>query len=176
MVFKYHVSPEYAGIIPSLMPFGTIILTPIFGTIYDKVGKGASLMILGSVILTAIHVCFALPIIQQAWFAVILMILLGVAFSLVPSAMWPSVPKIIPMKQLGSAYAIIFYIQNIGLTLIPMFMGTIIEKNTVNGVPSFAVPMMTFACFGFAAVIFGIILKILDARKGYGLEQANIKE
>ena len=176
MVFKYHVSPEYAGIIPSLMPFGTIILTPIFGTIYDKVGKGASLMILGSVILTAIHVCFALPIIQQAWFAVILMILLGVAFSLVPSAMWPSVPKIIPMKQLGSAYAIIFYIQNIGLTLIPMFMGTIIEKNTVNGVPSFAVPMMTFACFGFAAVIFGIILKILDVRKGYGLEQANIKE
>jgi predicted MFS family arabinose efflux permease len=175
MVVKYHVSPDYAGIIPSLMPFGTIILTPIFGGIYDKIGKGATLMILGSVLLTLVHIFFALPVLETAWFAVLLIILLGVAFSLVPSAMWPSVPKIIPMKQLGSAYAIIFYIQNIGLTLIPMLMGTIIEKNTVNGVPHFFVPMMTFAVFGVAAVFFGIILKILDAKKGYGLEKPNIK-
>ena len=176
MIYKYHVDPYYAGWIPSVMPFGTIILTPIFGSIYDKVGKGATLMIIGSLILTGVHVCFALPIVEQTWFAVSLVVLLGVAFSLVPSAMWPSVPKIIPMKQLGSAYAIIFYIQNIGLTLIPMLMGTIIENNTYNGVPTFVVPMMTFAGFGVAAVLFGILLKVLDARNNYGLEQANIKD
>ena len=176
MIVKYHVSDNYAGIIPSLMPFGTIVLTPIFGAIYDKVGKGATLMIIGSLILTGVHVCFALPILETAWFAVVLIILLGVAFSLVPSAMWPSVPKIIPMKQLGSAYAIIFYIQNIGLTLIPMLMGTIIEKNTVDGVADFTIPMVTFAAFGVAAVVLGIMLRILDAKKQYGLEQPNIKE
>lgn len=176
MVFKYGVSESWAGLIPSLMPFGTIVLTPIFGSIYDKIGKGATLMIIGSVLLTAIHVLFALPVFEFAWFAVILVILLGVAFSLVPSAMWPSVPKIIPMKQLGSAYAIIFYIQNIGLTLIPMLMGTIIEKNTHNGVPDFTVPMMSFAVLGIAAVVFGLILRILDAKKGYNLEKPNIKD
>ncbi len=175
MIVKYHVDADYAGIIPSLMPFGTILLTPVFGLIYDKIGKGATLMIAGSVILTVVHIFFALPICETAWFAVVLIILLGVAFSLVPSAMWPSVPKIIPMKQLGSAYAIIFYIQNIGLTLIPMLMGTIIEKNTVNGTPHFFVPMMTFASFGVAAVFFAVVLKILDGRKGYGLEKPNIK-
>ncbi len=175
VVFKYGVDETFAGWIPSLMPLGTIVLTPIFGSIYDKIGKGATLMIIGSVLLTGIHVLFALPILETAWLAIILVVLLGVAFSLVPSAMWPSVPKIIPMKQLGSAYAIIFYIQNIGLTLIPMVMGTIIEKNTHNGVPSFTIPMMSFAVLGIAAVFFGIVLKVLDARKGYGLEQANIK-
>lgn len=147
MIYKYHVDPYYAGWIPSVMPFGTIILTPIFGSIYDKVGKGATLMIIGSLILTGVHVCFALPIVEQTWFAVSLVILLGVAFSLVPSAMWPSVPKIIPMKQLGSAYAIIFYIQNIGLTLIPMLMGTIIENNTYNGVPTFCCSNDDFCWF-----------------------------
>ncbi len=174
MIFKYGVDEELAGLIPSLMPFGTIVLTPIFGSIYDKIGKGATLMIAGSVLLTGIHVFFALPVLEYAWFAIILVILLGVAFSLVPSAMWPSVPKIIPMKQLGSAYAIIFYIQNIGLTLIPMVMGTIIEKNTHNGVPDFGVPMMSFAVLGIAAVVFGLILKVLDSKKGYNLEKANI--
>lgn len=176
MVFKYGVDPYYAGIIPSLMPFGTIFLTPIFGSIYDRVGKGATLMIVGSVILTTVHILFALPILNTAWFAVTLIILLGVAFSLVPSAMWPSVPKIIPLKQLGSAYAIIFYIQNIGLTIIPMLMGTIIEKNTVHGVPNFTVPMLTFASFGVAAVFFGVILRVLDAKEGYGLETPNNQE
>lgn len=176
MVFKYGVDEEFAGWIPSLMPFGTIILTPLFGSIYDKIGRGATLMIIGALILTGVHVMFALPILETPWFAVMLIILLGVAFSLVPSAMWPSVPKIIPMKQLGSAYSIIFFIQNIGLTLIPMVMGTIIGMNTHNGVPNFTIPMMSFAFLGAAAVVFGVILRLLDAHKHYGLEMPNIKE
>ena len=174
MVFKYGIDETYAGWIPSLMPFGTILLTPLFGSVYDKLGKGASLMMIGSLVLTLVHVLFALPVLETTWFAVVLVILLGVAFSLVPSALWPSVPKIIPIKQLGSAYAIIFYIQNIGLTLIPMLIGTVIERHTEGGVPDFTVPMLTFAGFGGAAVLFALLLRYVDARKHYHLEEPNI--
>lgn len=93
---KYGVSTSLAGIIPSLIPFGNLIMTPLFGSIYDKKGKGATIMIIGSLLLILVHVLFALPILNYWWFATFIMILLGVVFSLVPSAMWPSVPKIIP--------------------------------------------------------------------------------
>lgn len=176
MQYKYGVDIAWAGTIPSILPFGTIVLTPLFGSIYDRIGKGATLMIIGSAMLTLCHVLFALPILDTAWFAVIVMVLLGVAFSLVPSAMWPSVPKIIPMKQLGSAYAIIFYIQNIGLTMVPMLIGSVIQGQTAaDGTIDFTVPMSIFACFGLAAILLAFYLRVLDGKKGYGLEQPNIK-
>lgn len=182
MIFKYGVPESWAGYIPAILPFGTIILTPVFGTLYDKIGKGATLMIIGSVMLTAVHVMFALPILNTSWFAIILMVMLGIAFSLVPSAMWPSVPKIIPMKQLGSAYSIIFYIQNIGLSMVPVLIGYVIEnyakQPAVNGVTNydFTIPMTIFAIFGIAAIVIAFALKVLDGKKHYGLEQANIKK
>ena len=148
MIIKYNVSPDLAGVIPGLLPFGTILLTPLFGSMYDKLGKGATLMIIGSVLLTVVHILFAMPLLNVWWFAVIVMIILGVAFSLVPSAMWPSVPKIIPMKQLGSAYAIIFYIQNIGLSMVPVLIGNVIADNTANGTTDYTEPMLIFALFG----------------------------
>ena len=170
MIIKYNVSPDLAGMIPGLLPFGTILLTPLFGSLYDKIGKGATLMLIGSVLLTVVHVLFALPLLNGWWFAVIVMILLGIAFSLVPSAMWPSVPKIIPMKQLGSAYAIIFYIQNIGLSMVPVLIGNVIAANTANGTTDYTMPMSIFALFGAIAVVISILLKIVDKKKGYGLE------
>ena len=173
MIIKYHVSPELAGIIPGLLPFGTILLTPLFGSVYDKVGKGATLMIIGSTLLTVVHVMFALPILDIWWFAVIVMILLGIAFSLVPSAMWPSVPKIIPMKQLGSAYAIIFYIQNIGLSMVPMLIGNVIQNNTSGGTTDYTVPMSIFAGFGCISIVLSLMLKGADKKHNYGLEKAN---
>lgn len=104
--FKYGVDANVAGLIPAMLPFGTIFLTPFFGSIYDKYGKGATLMIIGSCLLTLVHVVFALPL--NSWvLAIVMMLILGIAFGLVPSAMWPSVPKIIPMKLLGTAYALI---------------------------------------------------------------------
>lgn len=175
MIIKYGVSPSIAGMIPGLLPFGTMLLTPLFGSLYDKMGKGATLMIIGSVLLTIVHILFAMPLLNVWWFAVIIMILLGIAFSLVPSAMWPSVPKIIPMKQLGSAYAIIFYIQNIGLSMVPVLIGNAIAANTSNGTTDYTIPMSIFALFGAMAVIIAVLLKITDKRKGYGLEEANIK-
>ncbi len=96
MVNKYAVDPELAGIIPSLLPLGTLFLTPFFGNLYDHKGKGATIMLIGALMLIGVHVLFALPLLNYWWFATIIMIVLGIAFSLVPSAMWPSVPKIIP--------------------------------------------------------------------------------
>lgn len=123
MVNKYAVDPELAGIIPSLLPLGTLFLTPFFGNLYDHKGKGATIMLIGALMLIGVHVLFALPLLNYWWFATIIMIVLGVAFSLVPSAMWPSVPKIIPEKQLGTAYALIFWVQNWGLMGVPALIG-----------------------------------------------------
>ena len=175
MIIKYGVTPDLAGMIPGLLPFGTMLLTPLFGSLYDRIGKGATLMVIGSVLLTIVHILFAMPLLNVWWFAVIVMILLGIAFSLVPSAMWPSVPKIIPMKQLGSAYAIIFYIQNIGLSMVPVLIGNVIADNTANGTTDYTMPMSIFALFGAIAVVISVLLKIVDKKKGYGLEKSNIK-
>lgn len=175
MIIKYGVSPDLAGMIPGLLPFGTMLLTPLFGSLYDKMGKGATLMIIGSVLLTIVHILFAMPLLNVWWFAVIIMILLGIAFSLVPSAMWPSVPKIIPLKQLGSAYAIIFYIQNIGLSMVPVLIGNVIAANTTNGTTDYTAPMSIFALFGAIAVLISVLLKITDKKKGYGLEKKNME-
>jgi predicted MFS family arabinose efflux permease len=128
MVNKFGVSDKWSGLIPALVPFGTIFLTPLFGGIYDKKGKGASIMILGSVLLIIVHFIYYLPAITSVYMAFVNAIVLGIAFSLVPSAMWPSVPKIIPEKQIGSAFAFIFWIQNFGLWGIPLLIGIVLEK------------------------------------------------
>lgn len=159
-----------------MLPYGTIILTPLFGSIYDKYGKGATLMLIGSSLLTLVHVVFALPM-DSYVVAIIMMLILGVAFGLVPSAMWPSVPKIIPMKFLGSAYALIFYIQNIGLALVPVWIGKVNQANTAaNGVIDYTETMTIFAGFGVVAILISILLMMEDKRKGYGLQEPNIKK
>ncbi len=128
MINKYHVSPKLAGTITMLLPFGTIFLTPLFGGIYDKKGKGATIMIIGAMILVFVHGMLAIPSLNQWWIAASMVIILGIGFSLVPSAMWPSVPKIIPEQRLGTAYAVIFWIQNIGLWGIPLLLGAVLDK------------------------------------------------
>lgn len=176
MVFKYGVAEDTAGLIPAMLPFGTIFLTPFFGSIYDKYGKGATLMVIGSVLLTLVHITFALPL--NSWvLAICVMVVLGIAFGLVPSAMWPSVPKIIPMKLLGTAYALIFYIQNIGLALIPVWIGKVNQANTdANGNIDYTQTMTIFAGFGVIAIIISLLLLLEDKRKGYGLQKPNVKK
>ena len=181
MVNKYGVEQELAGFIPSLLPLGTLFLTPFFGNLYDRHGKGASIMLLGAVMLIAVHLLFALPILNVWWFATAIMIVLGIAFSLVPSAMWPSVPKIIPEKQLGTAYALIFWVQNWGLMGVPALIGWVLDSycklDTTNGGPAYdyTLPMVIFMCFGIVALFVAILLKREDKKKGYGLELPNIK-
>jgi len=182
MVNKFHVDPDLAGLIPMLLPFGTILLTPLFGGIYDKKGKGASIMILGAFMLLFVHLIFSVPFLNNWMLAVALMIVLGIAFSLVPSAMWPSVAKIIPEKQLGSAYALIFYIQNIGLMGVPFLVGKVLENfcktTTADGVISYDYTLVMLIFSGFAAlsIFVAVALKREDKKKGYGLEQKNVIE
>ena len=182
MVQKYNVDPKLAGTIPGLLPIGAIILTPLFGSLYDRIGKGATLMTIGAVMLIFVHTMFALPILNVWWFATIIMIVLGFAFSLVPSAMWPSVPKIIPEKQLGTAYALIFWVQNWGLMGVPLLIGWVLNSYckgpVVDGAQTYdyTLPMAIFAIFGVLALIVSLMLKAENRKKGYGLEEANIKK
>jgi MFS family permease len=184
MVNKFNLSPESAGLIPSLLPLGTMVLTPFFGNLYDRKGKGATIMIIGALLIIFVHAMFSLPAVDQPWMAVILVIILGIGFSLVPSAMWPSVPKIIPEKQLGTAYALIFWVQNWGLMGVPILIGWVLQKYCITGshiidgvsVPTYnyTLPMMIFAAFGVVALLFGFLLKAENRKKGYGLEMPNI--
>jgi len=181
MINKYHVSDNFAGTIPGLLPFGTILLTPFFGNLYDRKGKGATIMLIGSVMLLVAHTIFAIPVIDHYVIAIILIIWLGVTFSLVPSAMWPSVPKIIPEKQLGTAYALIFWVQNWGLMGVPLLIGWVLDEYCQvlgdNGellYYDYTIPMIIFASTGLLAIIVALMLKAEDKKKGYGLEMPNI--
>jgi len=186
MVNKFGVSEYWAGAIPGLLPFGTILLTPVFGSIYDRKGKGATIMIIGAILIILVHLLFSVPLFNSWLFAILLVIILGIGFSLVPSAMWPSVPKIIPEHQLGTAYSLIFWVQNWGLMGVPLLIGWVLEKYCItgtivtNGVTSttynYTLPMMIFTGFGVLALIFAFLLKIEDKKKGYGLELPNIEK
>ncbi len=187
MILKFGVDEAWAGTIPSLLPFGTILLTPVFGNMYDKKGKGASIMMLGSFLIIIVHALFAVPLINSWIVAIVLMIVLGIGFSLVPSAMWPSVPKIIPNRQLGTAYGLIFYVQNIiALMSVPTLIGWVLDKYCV--LPgkieiggemvtnyNYTIPMLIFMMFGVLGLLFAYLLKVEDKKKGYGLELPNIK-
>lgn len=127
VINKFGVSPDLAGLIPSVLPLGTLFLTPFFGGMYDKKGKGATIMIVGSVLLIFVHGVFSIPFLNNWILAMAVTVVLGIALSLVPSAMWPSVPKIIPERQLGTAYALIFWIQNWGLMGVPLLIGFVLS-------------------------------------------------
>lgn len=186
MVNKFGVNEDLAGMIPMLLPFGNILLTPVFGGIYDKKGKGATIMIIGSIILIVVHALFSVQALDNWMIAMALMILLGIGFSLVPSAMWPSVPKIVPENRLGTAYALIFYVQNWGLMGVPLLIGWVLEKYCISGTVvrdgltvntyDYTLPMIIFTLFGVLALIVAFLLKAEDKKKGYGLELPNIEK
>lgn len=162
---------EAAGLF-KWFPILAMVLTPFLGAFIDNKGKGASMMMLGAIIMIACHSIFAfvLPAYPHKWLALVTILVLGVSFSLVPASMWPSVPKIIDEKVLGSAYCLIFWVQNIGLCLVPMLIGKL--RVMTNG---YLVPMIVFASFGVLAFFLSLALKVEDKKKGYGLELPNKK-
>ncbi len=157
----------------SCFPILAMVMTPMLGIFLDRKGKGATMLMFGSIIMIVCHLSFAfvLPVFPQKWFALLLIVVLGISFSLVPAALWPSVPKIIDEKILGSAYCLIFWVQNIGLCLVPMLIGSLRASTG-----SYFVPMLVFSSFGVFAFILSIYLKAEDKKKGYGLELPNISE
>ena len=173
MISKYGVEAELAGAIPSILPYTSIVLTPLFGAWFDNKGRGATMMVIGSVLLTITLFVFAMPL-NSSWIAVTLMCVLGIAFSLLPAALWPAVPKIVPMKQLGTSYSIIYYIQNIGLMLIPVLIGKVLERNTVGEQVDYTHSLIIFGIIGVGAIIASTLLLWMDRKRHYGLESPNI--
>ena len=173
MISKYGVEAGLAGMIPAILPFTSIVLTPLFGGWCDKKGRGATMMVIGSVMLTIVLAVFAIPGNSSA-LAVTLMCVLGIAFSLLPAALWPAVPKIVPMKQLGTSYSIIYYIQNIGLMLIPVLIGKVLERDTVGDHVDYTHSLIIFAIIGVCAIATAAALLWMDRKRHYGLEDPNI--
>lgn len=172
----------------SYFPIGAMILTPFIGYFLDVKGKGASMMLYGAILLTASHLIFALVPAESftVFTAIITIVILGTAFSLVPASMWPSVPKIVEDRYLGSAYGSIFWIQNIGLWGVPILIGWALTASNpgvseqisagVEGVKyNYTVPELIFSSFGVLAFFLAIVLKRVDRKRGYGLELPNKK-
>ena len=170
MVMKYGVDPDIAGFFSSIAPFGTMLFTPLFGLVYDRYGKGVTLVITGALMLTAVHFGFSMPI-HSATIAIALMVTLSIGYSLAPAALWPCVPKIIPLKCLGTAYSMIFFIQNFGRAIIPMFVGRANESD-----PSYTTSMLIFGFTALGATLTAVAMWYVDRRKGYGLQLPNIRK
>lgn len=179
------LTAETASRIFSMFPLGAMVLTPFLGAFLDKMGKGATMLIIGAVLMFACHFTFAVFPFQaestsSLVIAIAAIVILGISFSLVPAALWPSVPKIIEGKVLGSAYSAIFFIQNIGLMVVPIAIGAILDatnKGVAAGEPkNYTIAMLVFASFGILAFILGFILKAADKKKNYGLELPNIEK
>jgi len=176
-----HVTAEQAGFVFFVFPLGAAAVTPLLGNFLDRRGKGATMLIIGALLMIVCHLTFAfvLPATKSAVIAYAAIILLGISFSLVPASLWPSVPKLVDGKLLGSAYAVIFWIQNIGLYAFPMIIGSVLSSSNPGVTDplqyNYTTPMLVFASLGVFALLFGLWLKALDARKHYGLEEPNIK-
>ena len=170
MVMKYGVDPDLAGFFSSIAPFGTILMTPLFGLIYDRYGKGVTLVITGALMLTAVHFGFSMPM-HSSTIAIALMVVLSIGYSLAPAALWPCVPKIIPLKCLGTAYSMIFFIQNFGRAIIPMFVGKANETD-----PTYETSMLIFGFTALGAALIAIAMLYVDRKKSYGLQLPNIRK
>jgi len=196
-----NISAREASSIFRWFPIGAAIITPFLGSYLDRKGKGATMLIYGALLLIVCHLVFAfvLPATDSKLIAYATIVVLGISFALVPAALWPSVPKIINEKVLGSAYCLIFWVQNIGLCFVPMIIGNVLESvNASNAgviaakaeveaaaaahldtdsilIPyDYTVPLIIFACFGVAALAIAIYLKALDKKRHLGLEMPNI--
>ncbi|MBO8461104.1 MAG: MFS transporter, partial [Bacteroidetes bacterium] len=182
----------------AVFPLLAVGITPILGNYVDHKGKAASMLVIGSLLLIACHLTFAfiLPTfkgnaIGGIIVAYLTILVLGASFSLVPASLWPSVPKLVDQKIIGSAYALIFWIQNIGLWLFPLLIGKILDntnpqlvEDVKNGLISaeeaavsynYTAPLVMLAFLGVAALVLGLVLKVVDKKKGLGLEEPNIK-
>ena len=189
---------QSAETIFAVFPLLAVGITPIPGSYVDHKGKAATMLVLGSLLLIACHLTFAfiLPMFKSnavggVIVAYATILVLGASFSLVPASLWPSVPKLVDAKVIGSAYALIFWIQNIGLWLFPLLIGKVLDKtnpeiveglanNTISAEEAavsynYTWPLVMLACLGVAALLLGLVLKAVDRKKGLGLEEPNIK-
>jgi MFS family permease len=176
---KFSMTTAVAGRLTSVPIFFTVFFTPVFGWIADKKGKSASMMIYSSILLIIAHLTLTFTMIHP----IIPMALLGIAFSLIPAAMWPAVSKIIDQNKLGTAYGIMFSVQNFGLWLFPILIGFILDKTNPNVTAAmveagtakydYTFSILMLACIGVVGIVFALLLKRDDKTSGFGLELPN---
>lgn len=185
---KLDIPVDKASNLFSFFPIGAMILTPFIGLYLDVKGKGASIMLYGAILMTISHLIFALAPGENFNYYVALgtIVILGTAFSLVPASMWPSLPKIVEDRYLGTAFGCIFWVQNIGLMLVPGLIGMALSKsnpgvaeqiaaNVPGAAYNYLVPELIFTSFGVAAILLALYLRRVDSKHGYGLELPNKK-
>ncbi len=186
------ISPKTAANIFRWFPIGAALITPFLGRFLDTKGKGATMLMWGAMLLIVCHLVFAfvLPATHSQFIALGTIVVLGISFSLVPAALWPSVPKIIDEKILGSAYCLIFWVQNIGLCFVPKLIGSVLASVNADNpaviaakaagaefIPyDYTIPLIIFAGFGVMALLIAIYLKVLDKKRNLGLELPNIEK
>lgn len=187
-----NMSAQEASNIFRWFPIGAAAITPFLGNYLDRKGKGATMLIFGALLLIICHLVFAfvLPATHSKLIAYTTIVILGISFALVPAALWPSVPKIMDPRYLGSAYSLIFWVQNVGLCFVPMLIGSVLQSSNANNpaviaakaanaefIPyNYTLPLIIFASFGVLALIIALYLKIMDKKKHLGLEEPNIKK
>ncbi len=165
---KFGFTDVQSGRITSLLPLGTLICTPLIGLFIDRKGKSATVMIFGSLILLAVHLTFGLT----NMLPYVPMVMLGIAFSLVPASMWPSMVKLVKEKQIGTAYGLMYSIQNLGLWGFPLIAGILLDKTNPGNpeVADYTAPIFMFAALGLLGLIFALLLKYENKKKGFGVE------
>lgn len=187
-----NMSAQEASNIFRWFPIGAAAITPFLGNYLDRKGKGATMLIFGALLLIVCHLVFAfvLPATHSKLIAYTTIVILGISFALVPAALWPSVPKIMDPRYLGSAYSLIFWVQNVGLCFVPMLIGSVLQSSNANNpaviaakaanaefIPyNYTLPLIIFASFGVLALIIALYLKVMDKKKHLGLEEPNIKK
>jgi len=174
---KWGMTEETSGLIASMLPWATIIFTPIFGLWADNKGKSASIMFFGSGMIILVHLLLGFTTLTP----IVPMIIIGIAFSLVPAVMWPSVAKIVDTRRIGTAYGLMFSVQNLGLFFMPILIGTVLDavnaENIAAGLPKdYTWPELIFAALGILGFFFAYMLKRSDKKHGFGLELPNVKE
>ena len=160
---RFDMELDSAKWVITMIPFFTVVFTPLFGALVDKLGKGTLWMICGSVLVLAAHLVIAFAPQGVPFWGYFGISLLGVGYSLVPSAMWPSVPKIVPERNLGTAYSLIYWIQNMGMLLVPIFVGRIFKAR--SGVDAAVAAEWLFIGLGCVAVFVAVLLRGASRRR-----------
>jgi len=165
---KFGITTIESGKVTSLLPLGTMIFTPLFGFLVDRKGRSATAMMIGAATLVFVHLIFALTPLKPHFF----LILLGISFSLVPAAMWPSMVKLVKEKEIGTAYGLMYSVQNLGLWGVPILAGMVLDKTNPGTaeVLNYTPTILMFAALSLLGLLFAFILKWEDSRKNFGVE------
>ena len=173
LIPRFDLPAESASLMVSLIPFSTVIFAPLFGSLVDKVGKGTRWMIAGSVLVFIAHIIIAFAPEGVSGFGYAGIAILGVGYSIVPAALWPTVSKIVPEKNLGTAYSLIYWIQNMGMLLVPIAVGFIF-RNTESGKLAALHSEYVFLALCVLAIVVSLLYaRSSDRNPDLGLDKAN---